>query len=52
MELKKKMLFGYSDEEAHINLLLVLRNENFRGNLHNLTVLSIIHRPSFVTAVT
>jgi hypothetical protein len=34
------MLFGYSDYEAHINLLFVLRNENFRGNPHALAVLA------------
>jgi hypothetical protein len=46
------MLFSYSDDETHINLLSVLGNENFRGNPHNLTVLSITHRPIFVSAAT
>jgi len=46
------MLFGYRDDETHINLLLVLRNENFRGNPHNLAVLSITHRSFFVNAAT
>ena len=48
-ELKKKMLFGYSDDEAHLILLLVPRNENFHGNPHNLAVLSNNHQLIFVT---
>ena len=46
------MLFGYRDDETHINLLLVLRNEKFHGNPHNLAVLNITHRQIFVTAAT
>ena len=46
------MLFGYSDDEAHINLLFFLGNENFHGNPHNLAVLSINHQLIFVTPAT
>ena len=46
------MLFGYSDDETHINLLLVPRNEKFCGNPHDLAVLSITPRPIFVNAAT
>ncbi len=46
------MLSGNRHDETHINLLLVLRNENFRGNPHNLAVLSIIHRPIFLNPAT